>query len=259
MVIYHRVSSTYPLIVASNRDERSGRPSSPPSVLVERPRVIGGRDLKAGGTWMGVNAFGLWIGVANRSTAALPEVTRRSRGLLCLDLLREETSHDVWGKLGGLGLDDYNPLLLAVADREAGFVLGNGPDPGPWVMEPGMHVLTNGGFDQDGDPRSDRLREELLIGMETDGTPTAQILARSLKDHGKDVTDALCIHGPAGGTQSSTILALHQDLRCSSYYYAGGPPCRTGYTDYSFLFPGAAPEGPGVTNRWGTDILGAHD
>jgi len=255
IVLYQNVSAEYPLIIASNRDERYARPSSPPSVLGERPRIIGGSDIKAGGTWMGVNQFGLWVGIANRAAAALPDPRRRSRGLLCIDLLRDKSSRHVLSKLSKINLDNYNPLILAVADRESGFAVSNGTDRDPRIIEPGFHVLTNAGFDQDGDPRREGVRKRLLAQTATGPMPTAQVLAGLMKDHGEHGTEALCIHGDGGGTRSSTILALHENLADSRYYYADGPPCRTGYSDYSFLFSEGTATDPGVTKGWGTDIL----
>ncbi len=204
---------------------------------------------------MGVNQFGLWVGIANRAAAALPEPRRRSRGLLCIDLLRKRSSRHVLSELRKIDLDGYNPLILAVADRASGFAVTNGPDRDPRAIEPGFHVLTNAGADQEGDPRREWVRKMLLTETTTVGTPPAHILAGLLKNHGRHESDALCIHGGEGGTRSSTILALHQNLAHSSYYYADGPPCRTGYSDYSFLFSGGTAKDPGVTNGWGTDIL----
>ncbi|MFP5392622.1 MAG: NRDE family protein [Gammaproteobacteria bacterium] len=43
-----------PVIAAANRDEFYDRPSAPAAVWPEHPHVIAGRDLKFGGSWMGV-------------------------------------------------------------------------------------------------------------------------------------------------------------------------------------------------------------
>ncbi len=53
-------------MLAANRDEFLGRPRPPPAVLVDRPRIAGGRDLLAGGTWMAVAADGRVAAVTNR-------------------------------------------------------------------------------------------------------------------------------------------------------------------------------------------------
>src|SRR6266536_3537682 len=56
----------YPLIIAANRDEHYDRPSAPPALLNTQPKIIAGRDLRAGGTWLGVNETGLIAGILNR-------------------------------------------------------------------------------------------------------------------------------------------------------------------------------------------------
>ena len=204
---------------------------------------------------MGVNQFGLWVAIANRAAAALPDPHRRSRGLLCIDLLQGRSGRHVLSILRQLDLDDYNPLILAVADRESGFAVSNGPDKNPRIMGPGIHVVTNAGLDQEEDPRRDRVQKRLAKGASIARAPAARVLAGLMKDHGGQEADALCIHGDGGGTRSSTILALHENLADSRYYYAHGPPCRNSYSDYSFLFSGGVAADAGVTNGWGTDIL----
>jgi len=73
------------LQVAANRDEFLARPASPPEPSADG-RWLTPRDLQAGGTWLGVNAGGLFVGVTNRS-AGPRDSSRRSRGLLVLDAL----------------------------------------------------------------------------------------------------------------------------------------------------------------------------
>ena len=78
----------WPLVVAANRDEYLARPATPPALLRETaPRAFGGRDLAAGGTWLGVAETGLVAGMLNRRSTTPPDPACRSRGQLCLDLL----------------------------------------------------------------------------------------------------------------------------------------------------------------------------
>jgi uncharacterized protein with NRDE domain len=73
------------LRVAANRDEFYGRPAAPPAEV--EPGILAGRDLLAGGTWLGLNRRGLFVAVTNRRTPVrTPE--SRSRGLLALEALR---------------------------------------------------------------------------------------------------------------------------------------------------------------------------
>ena len=87
LVIAWQALSDAPVAVAANRDEALDRPSSPPSVREGDPRVVAPRDDEAGGTWIGYNERGLFVGLSNRWTDEGPE-GERSRGLLVDDLLR---------------------------------------------------------------------------------------------------------------------------------------------------------------------------
>ena len=55
----------YPLVFAGNRDEFYDRPTVSAAFWDEAPHVLGGRDLKAGGTWLGVTKGGYWATVTN--------------------------------------------------------------------------------------------------------------------------------------------------------------------------------------------------
>src|SRR6266850_2262989 len=56
LAVYVRQFADTPLVVAANRDEFFARPATPPELLTTAaPRIVGGRDLRAGGTWLGIN------------------------------------------------------------------------------------------------------------------------------------------------------------------------------------------------------------
>src|SRR6056297_3953653 len=87
LAVQYQLVPESPILVAANREEYFDRPSLAPSIQSGKPRVLCGIDQKAGGTWLGVNQNGLFVGICNRATTA-PLFGQRSRGLLALDLLR---------------------------------------------------------------------------------------------------------------------------------------------------------------------------
>ena len=72
MAILYRVARGTPILVAANREERFDRPTQYPKIQSGSPRVVCGIDRKAGGTWLGVNQFGLFCAVLNRRRADVP-------------------------------------------------------------------------------------------------------------------------------------------------------------------------------------------
>ena len=83
-----------PLLIAANRDEQYDRPSAPPQLLGKEPKFIAGRDLRAGGTWLGANEHGVIAAMLNRriNSQNVAFADARSRGLLCIDLLARRSA-----------------------------------------------------------------------------------------------------------------------------------------------------------------------
>ena len=94
LMVIHKGVPGYPIIVVANRDEYYDRPTQGPHQLAHTPAIWGGRDTRAGGTWLGVNTHGLAIGLTNRRIREDQEndPQRRSRGLLCLEALHCSTA-----------------------------------------------------------------------------------------------------------------------------------------------------------------------
>jgi uncharacterized protein with NRDE domain len=240
LAIYVRCFPALPLVVAANRDELLERPAAPPALLSERPRIVGGRDLRAGGTWLAVSE-GCVAGILNRRAAAAPDPTRRSRGLLPLAMLEASSARAAEGVLRTLEADDYNGFNLLVADREHAWVAQNrGGAMRVRGLEAGLHVLTN--LDVN-DPTCPRIgRAHRLFAAAGDGFAADGNLARFrgalraiLSDHATardprlpDALEALCVHADRYGTRSSSLLFLAA-AGGWRHWCADGPPCTTAY------------------------------
>jgi len=79
----------YPLVLAANRDEYFSRPSRPAHYWEDAPAVLGGRDLQAGGSWLGVDANGRLAAVTNYREPPQPQPGLDSRGRLVADYLKQ--------------------------------------------------------------------------------------------------------------------------------------------------------------------------
>ncbi|KIZ37329.1 NRDE family protein, partial [Stutzerimonas stutzeri] len=87
IVFAWRPGHTQPLVVAANRDEFHARPSLPLGHWEDAPWIVGGRDLQAGGTWMGVTTGGRFAALTNIRTPG-QVIGPRSRGELPEQYLR---------------------------------------------------------------------------------------------------------------------------------------------------------------------------
>ena len=79
IVVGWRVAPAYPLVVAANRDEFYARPTAVAARWPQAPQVIAGRDLEAGGTWLGITESGRFAAVTNVREPGQPP-GRYSRG-----------------------------------------------------------------------------------------------------------------------------------------------------------------------------------
>ena len=67
VIILYRPDHDWPILIASNRDEMHERPWEPPARhWPDRPEVVAGRDVLAGGSWLGINDFGVVAGIRQR-------------------------------------------------------------------------------------------------------------------------------------------------------------------------------------------------
>src|SRR5260370_19224867 len=105
-----------PLAVAANRDEHLERVSSPPRLWAGNPSFVAPRDDVAGGTWLGLNELGLFVGVTNRFGVPR-DAQRESRGTLVLEALAESSAHALHRRLAALSPGRFNAFHLFYADR----------------------------------------------------------------------------------------------------------------------------------------------
>src|SRR6185295_11671730 len=86
IVLGWRVHAEHPLIVAANRDEFHARPAAPAAFWEDHPGILAGRDLEAGGTWMGGSRSGRFAAVTNYRGGRDPSA-KVSRGALVTGFL----------------------------------------------------------------------------------------------------------------------------------------------------------------------------
>lgn len=240
-MVIHKGIPGYPIVVAANRDEYYDRPTQGPHQLAHAPVVWGGQDMHAGGTWLGVNAYGLVIGLTNRRIREDQEhdPQRRSRGLLCLEALRCSTAAEAAEFLTNEAPERYNPFNLLMIDHRDLLWAAYEGKASIYRLEPGLHILANGNINDFETVRIRRARRLLQYAPYTEWRRCLPLLKQVCRDHESGVQDreTICMHRDHEryGTVSSTILALTPEIAGSVYHYAAGQPCIVPYKDYSSL------------------------
>jgi len=239
LIVAWRAFESAPVCVAANRDEATGRPSSPPAAWDTSPRIFAPRDDRAGGTWLGVNEHGILVAVTNRWVSGEGE---RSRGLLVTDALAEPTAAAAADRVESeLSAREYAPFHLVAADADDCVLVENGGDGSDaegatrHALEPGVHIVVNVGFDgewfvpparpdvgRQQAATAERVRAELRPRDAETAADWTRRAGEVLGDHEFGV----CVHGDGFGTRSSSLVRLGD---APAFEFADGPPCETPY------------------------------
>jgi uncharacterized protein with NRDE domain len=267
-----------PLLVGANRDERLDRRATPLTVLSSGgpgtdPRILGGRDEEAGGTWLAVNAHGLVAGLTNRPVPGGRDPSKRTRGALPLLLARHRSAAEaVEDFVDSVSPAHYNPAWFLVGDRRSLFALdlSTGDRPTAISLDPGLHILENAPL---GAPswKVDHVRSLLGPPSELVGPGALEKLRSVLVDHASPdhpvpgdptptdqqpaapgspapetrrlETLAACVHTDDYGTRSSTLISVPRDVNAAPVVlFAEGHPCTADFLD--------------ATGLWTSDNLG---
>lgn len=132
----------YPLVVAANRDESYDRPAAPVGFWQHAPQIAGGRDLRAGGTWLGITRDGRWAALTNYRRAKSWRDDAPSRGHLVSDYLEGQMSPPDYLEHLAPAARDYNGFNLLLGDRHGLWYFSNRDD-GPRRVAAGVHGLSN--------------------------------------------------------------------------------------------------------------------
>ena len=132
----------YRLIVAANRDEWHDRPAEPAAWWNDHPQILAGRDLKAGGTWMGVTRSGRFAAVTNFRDPGDKRSTARSRGELVTSFLLGDETPAAFLAATKLHTFDYNGFNLVVGDGTSLAYFGS-REGTIKILEPDIYALSN--------------------------------------------------------------------------------------------------------------------
>ena len=221
IVFAWRPTHAQPLILAANRDEFYARPTLPLAQWEEAPQIYAGRDLEAGGTWLGINAEGRFAALTNIREPGKPP-GRRSRGELVARFLTSDVSMDEYLSEIATRSSEYGGFNLLVGDRQQLHFL-NGNDPVPRRLEAGVYGVSNAGLDT---PWPKLLKARAALSEHLDN-PEPEALFRFLADPEaaadadlpstgvglatEKLLSSVFIASPNYGTRASTVLIVNDD------------------------------------------------
>lgn len=166
-------ASALPLLLLSNRDEFYARPAAPLQWW-EGQEVLAGRDLQAGGTWLGISRSGRLAALTNYRDPANNRVDAPSRGDLVTGFL--ESAQSAQDYLVNLRehCHRYNPFNLLVYDGQQ--LLGLESRHKKIVaLPPGIGGVSNADFDSPW-PKLQTLKQGLLHQLDTNAADTDALL-----------------------------------------------------------------------------------
>lgn len=234
LAIQYQLVPESPVLVAANREEFYERPSLPPTIQSGKPRVLCGVDEQAGGTWLGVNQNGLFVGVSNRRRSQ-PTYPTRSRGVLCKELLKSGSALEARDRaMDELLSGKYDGANYACVDAESAWVVHGGDEIEAVELHEGLNIIANGDVNDHRDERVELARR--LLTLQTLDSPVkflavaSKVFSRAPTPPGRP---SMVVQGNDRGTVSSTLISLGQKPRDAIYQYASSAPHEAKYEDYS--------------------------
>lgn len=239
----YRQHPRYPLLLAANRDEFHARPTQAARFWPDHPDVLAGKDLQAGGTWMGISRAGRFAAITNYRDPDQTIPAPRSRGELTLDFLTGNESSATYLQRIGARASEYAGFNLLLGDAHGLWYYSNsaaGEGDGAIQLQPGTYGLSNAHLDTPW-PKVVHGKHALrsLSGGSVDHNLLAEVVASGnlateselaavgLNGEMDRMLSAQFIVSPTYGTRATTTLWLdtegHASWRETSFDASGAP------------------------------------
>lgn len=159
IVFAFQTHPNYDLIMAANRDEAYRRPTHAAQFWNTDPTFLAGKDLKAGGTWMGINKKGAFAALTNYRDPSITKDEPPSRGLLVHNFLTKNTNPETYLKSLDQKADHFMGFNLLLGTPKEMYHYSN-QEQQINRIEPGIHALSNHLLDSPW-PKVERAKKEL--------------------------------------------------------------------------------------------------
>ena len=196
----------YPFVLAANRDEFYARPTQPLQVWPDAPHVLAGRDLEAGGTWLGITRNRRFAAITNVREGVQRTAAQRSRGELTRDFLLGKQSAAQYAQLAYADGEHYAGFNLLLGDGASIYYCSNRGET-PRALDRGIYGLSNDSLDTQW-PKVVGSKTELRELLEREPSPAA--LLRILAD----------THRPPDSELPDTGVGLDLERKFSTRFIA---------------------------------------
>lgn len=222
----YNVHPSYPLILAANRDEFYERPSLAADFWKDHPQVLAGRDLKNGGTWLGITREGKFAAVTNYRDPSSLKSDALSRGKLVSRYLIGMRKPDDYLKNISAQVTQYNGFNLLLGDDNDLFVFSSRGE--KQKLRPGLYGLSNHLLNSPW-PKVSRSKKMLKAALNKKGDDLENAMFSLLSDRRippddrlpstgiglewERILSTIFIESPIYGTRSSTVLLMGRNRR----------------------------------------------
>ncbi len=223
IVLGRNIHPKYKLILVANRDEFYERPTQIAHQWEGPLKLLAGKDLEAGGTWIGINRVGHLAAVTNYRDPISYQKNKASRGQIPVNFLSEKMPAETYVEELSKQSGNFNGFNLLALDQES-LVHYNNQNGNPSKLDDGIHAVSNATLNTPW-PKVVRAKElfesviggnfshdDLITMMGDDKTADPQ----DLPDTGipkdlEEAVSAMCIRTEKYGTCSTTAISLSHD------------------------------------------------
>ena len=236
IVFAYKFHPKYKFIFAANRDEVYDRPTEQANYWKDYPELLAGKDLQAGGTWMGITKQGRFAAVTNYRDQKDIKENAPSRGMLTLDFLKNNISAELYYEKIKPSLQNYNGFNLILGNIDDLYYFSTHIN-GIKKLEPGIYGLSNAVLNTDW-PKVKKSKvglSNLLKNDEVHPWELLSILNDTRKAKEEDLPDtgvgierektlsSIFIQSPNYGTRCSTavVVDIENNLRLAEKTFFG--------------------------------------
>ena len=223
IAVSYRQHPDYPLLLVANRDEFFQRPTAAADWWADSPGLLAGRDLQAGGSWLGVTRGGRVAALTNFRDPAALKPDAPSRGELVSNFLRGAQAAPEFAAALLPQLPAYNGFNLLLFDGERLSYVSS-TESRIVTLQPGLYVVSNHVLDTPW-PKVERLKQGLRAQLAECNLDEAVLFAlladqetppdAHLPDTGVGLEwerrlASIFVRAPGYGTRASTLLRLQR-------------------------------------------------